>query len=186
MIELQDIITVKRELLSWETYSRNPINYSEGMSADQKDRYIQYLADQNHDLRLSGEAMKLVLDDFMVKIQELEGQMSAVVSNQAYLQKELSSKNKLCKSLERQLKSTQEKLSYANQQLFGERRQKLKSKTAKGKTNKADSDRRNEKDDYSSDDGETHRDAGGEKSAMGDWGCRAFVRDPLARLSPMR
>ena len=28
MIYLQDIITTKRELLSRETYSRNPINYS--------------------------------------------------------------------------------------------------------------------------------------------------------------
>ena len=42
MIDLQDIITTKRELLSRETYSRNPINYSAGMAEDQKDRYIQY------------------------------------------------------------------------------------------------------------------------------------------------
>ena len=40
MIELQDIITTKRELLSRENYSRAPINYSEGMAEDQKDRYI--------------------------------------------------------------------------------------------------------------------------------------------------
>ena len=32
MIELQDIIKAKRELLSRETYSRNPINYSAGMA----------------------------------------------------------------------------------------------------------------------------------------------------------
>ena len=54
MIDLQDIITTKRELLSQETYSRNPINYSAGMAEDQKDRYIQYLAEQNQDLRLTG------------------------------------------------------------------------------------------------------------------------------------
>ena len=47
MIELQYIIDSKKEVLSMETYSRNPINYSEGMSNDQKDRYIQYLAEQN-------------------------------------------------------------------------------------------------------------------------------------------
>ncbi len=45
MIELQDIIKTKRELLRRETYSRIPINYSEGMADDQKDRYIQYLAE---------------------------------------------------------------------------------------------------------------------------------------------
>ena len=61
MIELQHIIDSKRELLSRETYSRNPINYSEGMADDQKDRYIQYLAEQNQDLRLTNDAMKLVL-----------------------------------------------------------------------------------------------------------------------------
>ena len=55
MIDLQDIIKTKRELLSRETYSRNPINYSAGMAEDQKDRYIQYLAEQNQDLRLTGE-----------------------------------------------------------------------------------------------------------------------------------
>ena len=60
MIDLQDIITTKRELLSRETYSRNPINYSAGMAEDQKDRYIQYLAEQNQDLRLTGDAMRLV------------------------------------------------------------------------------------------------------------------------------
>ena len=32
MIKLQDIITIKRELLSRETYSRSPINYSAGMA----------------------------------------------------------------------------------------------------------------------------------------------------------
>lgn len=61
---------------------------------------------------------------------------SRVQSNQAGLQKELSEKSKLCKSLERQLKSTQEKLEYANQQLFGDRRQKVKPKTAKGESKK--------------------------------------------------
>ena len=43
MIDLQDIITTKRELLSRETYSRSPINYSAGMAEDQKERYITIL-----------------------------------------------------------------------------------------------------------------------------------------------
>ncbi len=37
------------------------------MSADQKDRYIQYLAEQNQYLRLTSDAMKLVLEDFMAR-----------------------------------------------------------------------------------------------------------------------
>ena len=79
MIDLQDIITTKRELLSRETYSRNPINYSAGMAEDQKDRYIQYLAEQNQDLRLTGDAMRLVLEDFMAQMKELKDQMSSML-----------------------------------------------------------------------------------------------------------
>lgn len=37
--------------------------------------------------------MKLVLEDFMAKIRELEGKMSAVESNQVGLQKELLGKS---------------------------------------------------------------------------------------------
>ena len=47
------------------------INYSAGMAEDQKDRYIQYLAEQNQDLRLTGDAMKLVLEDFMAQMNRL-------------------------------------------------------------------------------------------------------------------
>ena len=143
MIDLQDIITTKRELLSRETYSRNPINYSAGMAEDQKDRYIQYLAEQNQDLRLTGDAMKLVLEDFMAQMKELKAQMSSMQSKHADLENRLSEEHKLRKSAERKIKSLQEKLDYAHQERFGDRRQKIQSKA---KT--SDSDRRKEKDDY--------------------------------------
>ena len=104
------------------------------MAEDQKGRYIQYLAEQNQDLRLTGDAMKLVLEDFMAQMKKLKDQMSVLESNQEGLQKELSEKSKLCKSLKRKLKSTQEKLDYANEQFFGDRRQKIKSKTPKSKS----------------------------------------------------
>ena len=159
MIELQHIIETKRELLGRETYSRNPVNYSEGMSEDQKDRYIQYLAEQNQELKLNGEAMKLVLDDFMGKIQELEGKMSAVELSQAGLQKELSEKSKLCRSLERKVKSLQEKLDYANQERFGDRRQKVRKKTSDDKPERPDSDREREKEDYDGTDGTLRTDS---------------------------
>ena len=125
------------------------------MAENQKDRYIQYLAEQNQELRLTGDAMKLVLEDFMAEMKELKAQMVVFESNQADLQKELSEKSKLCKSLERKLQSTQEKLAYANEQLFGDKRQKVKPKPSKGKSKKADSDRQKEKDDYDGTD-DTH------------------------------
>ena len=143
MIDLQDIITTKRELLSRATYSRNPINYSAGMAEDQKDRYIQYLAEQNQDLRLTGDAMKLVLEDFMAQMKELKDQMSSMQSKHVDLENRLSEEHKLRKSAERKIKSLQEKLDYAHQERFGDRRQKIKSKAKTG-----DSDRRKEKDDY--------------------------------------
>ena len=143
MIDLQDIITTKRELLSRETYSRTPINYSEDMAADQKDRYIQYLAGQNQELRLTSDAMKLVLEDFMAKMKGLEDQMSALQSQHAGLENRLSEEHKLRKSAERKVKSLQERLDFANQDRFGDRRQKIHSKAKK-----SDSDRKKEKDDY--------------------------------------
>ena len=76
MIDLQDIITTKRELLSRATCSLSPINYSAGMAEDQKERYIQYLAEQNQDLRLTSDAMKLVLEDFMAQMKDLKDQVS--------------------------------------------------------------------------------------------------------------
>ena len=143
MIDLQDIITTKRELLSRETYSRNPINYSAGMAEDQKERYIQYLAEQNQDLRLTSDAMKLVLEDFMAQMKDLKAQVSSMESKHADLENRLSEEHKLRKSAERKIKSLQEKLDYAYQERFGDRRQKIQSKA---KT--SDSDRRKEKDDY--------------------------------------
>ena len=49
-------------------------------------------------------------------------------------------KSKLCKFLECQLKSMQKKLEYANLQLFGDRRWKLKPKMTDGGLEKVDSD----------------------------------------------
>ena len=143
MIDLQDIITTKRELLSRETYSRNPINYSAGMAEDQKERYIQYFAEQNQDLRLTSDAMKLVLEDFMAQMKDLKDQVSSMESKHADLENRLSEEHKLRKSAERKIKSLQERLDYAHQERFGDRRQKIKSKAKTG-----DSDRNKEKGDY--------------------------------------
>ena len=108
-----------------------------------KDRYIQYLAEQNQDLRLTGDAMRLVLEDFMAQMKELKDQMSSMQSKHVDLENRLSEEHKLPHSVQRKIKSLQEKLDYANQERFGDRRQKIlwKAKTS-------DSDRRKEKHDY--------------------------------------
>ena len=69
------------------------------MAEDQKDRYIQYLAEQNQDLRLTGDAMRLVLEDFMAQMKELKDQMSSMQSNMLTLrigcQKSINFANRL-------------------------------------------------------------------------------------------
>ena len=113
------------------------------MADDQKDRYIQYLAEQNQDLRLTNDAMKLVLEDFMVQMKELKDQVSSMQSKQSDLENRLSEERKLRQSAERKAKSLQEKLDFANQERFGDRRQRIHSKAEKSA-----SDRQKEKDDY--------------------------------------
>mgnify|MGYP001777874709 FL=1 len=65
------------------------------MADDQKDRYIQYLAEQNQDLRLTSDAMKLVLEDFMAQMKELKDQMASMQSKQPDLENRLSEERKL-------------------------------------------------------------------------------------------
>ena len=71
--------------MQWATCSHlSPINYSAGMAEDQKSG-TQYLAEQNQDLRLTSDAMKLVLEDFMAQMKDLKAQVSSMESKHADL-----------------------------------------------------------------------------------------------------
>lgn len=118
------------------------------MAEDQKDRYIQYLAEQHQEDLLTQKAMQLVLEDFMARQKELDERMAAVMSEQAELKKELAEERQLRKSLERKAESLKEKLDYANHERFGDRRQKVRKKTGSGTPEKTEPDRRKEKDDF--------------------------------------
>ena len=59
----------------------------EGMAEDQKDRYIQYLAEQHQKTLQTLKAVQLVLEDFMAKQKELKEQIAAVQSEQSELKK---------------------------------------------------------------------------------------------------
>ena len=98
------------------------------MAEDQKERYIQYFAEQNQDLRLTSDAMKLVLEDFMAQMKDLKDQVSSMESKHADLENRLSEEHKLLKSAERKIKSLQERLDYAHQERFGDRRQRYNLK----------------------------------------------------------
>lgn len=79
----------------------------------------------------------------MAEMKELKNQMASMQSKQSDLENQLLEERKLRKSTERKAKSLQEKLDFANQERFGERRQRIHSKSQK-----SDSDRQKEEDDY--------------------------------------
>ena len=92
---------------------------------------------------LTIKAMKLVLEDFMAQMKGLKEQMSSMQLKQSDLENRLSEERKLRKSAERKAKSLQEKLDFANQERFGDRRQRINPKAKQNA-----SDRQKEKDDY--------------------------------------
>lgn len=113
------------------------------MADDQKDRFIQYLAEQHQEDELTIQAMKLVLEDFMTHQKSLDEQMALFQAKLSNLENQLSEERKLRKSAERKAKALQERLDFANQERFGDRRQRIHSKAEKSV-----SDRQKEKDDY--------------------------------------
>ena len=148
MIELQQIIALKRELLGRETCSRSPINYSEGMADDQKDRFIQYLAEQHREDELTKKAMELVLEDFMARQEELDEKMSVLMSEHSFLKAELLEKDRRLKAAERENRSLRERLGQANEERYGEKRQRVRKRKDSGEAEKPEADRNGEKDDF--------------------------------------
>ena len=143
MIELQQIIALKRELLGRETCSRSPINYSEGMADDQKDRFIQYLAEQHREDELTKKAMELVLEDFMARQKELDEKMS----------------DRCLKAAEREICSLREQLGQANEERYGEKRQRVRKRKDSGGAEKPEADRNGEKDDFDGTEGSLRTDS---------------------------
>lgn len=90
----------------------------------------------------------------MAQLKELNERMSSMQSKQSDLESQLSAERKLRKSAERKAKSLQEKLDFANQERFGDRRQRINSKVKK-----SDPDRQKEKDDYDGTDDTLHTDS---------------------------
>lgn len=143
MIGLQQLIEKKRELLSRDTFSRPLINYSADMADDQKDRYIQYLAEQHQEHLLTQKAMQLVLEDFLKAQQQMQEEMASLRSGQEKLQSQLDEETRKRKAAERKAQRLDECLKYANANLFGDKRQKVKKNL--GKT---EADRNKEKDEF--------------------------------------
>lgn len=161
--EIQHIISSKRALLARIETPRSAVNYTEGMPSEQKDRFIEYLIEQNEDQKLTIRAMQSVLEDFR-KEQELTNKLlsdanekssramaeanakvSEVLSQLETLQAELRQERKESKAKDRKIARLQERLNLANKNQYGSKSQKSKGKDS---SSEEDVDRTQEKDNF--------------------------------------
>ncbi len=118
------------------------------MADAQKNRFIQYLAEQHREDELTRKAMELVLEDFMARQKELDEKMSVLMSEHSSMKAELLEERKLRKAAERENRSLRERLGQANEERYGEKRQRVLKKDTSGEAEKPEPDRNDEKDDY--------------------------------------
>lgn len=149
MESLQHIITQKHELLARETFSRQAINYSEDMPADQKDRYIHYLVDKVNELDLDKCAMELAVEEFQGIHNNVLGQLAELQRSIAEMQTELNEERGKRKRAEAKARKLDQQLRYAQKNKFGDKRQNAR----KDKDREDEADREDEKDKFDGTDG---------------------------------
>lgn len=149
MESLQHIITQKHELLARETFSRQAINYSEDMPADQKDRYIHYLVDKVNELDLDKRAMELAVEEFKGIHNNVLGQLAELQRSIAEMQTELNEERGKRKLAEAKARKLDQQLRYAQKNKFGDKRQNAR----KDKDREDEADREDEKDKFDGTDG---------------------------------
>lgn len=140
MDELQHVIKQKQELLARESISRPAVDYSEGMTAEEQKRYINYLAERVNAADLENRAMKLVLQDFLDEKKSYDerlAKLDSLVSDVEDLKTALASETKKRKSAERKVADLTAKLKFADKNRYGDKRQKVK-KTESAKTEESD------------------------------------------------
>lgn len=146
MNELQHIIEQKRELLARESISRPVLDYSEGMTAEEQKRYINYLVERLEQADLGLRARDAVLQDFLDKQKEYDERLSKldnVLSKVSSLESSLKEKDRKLKSAERKVADLTAKLKFAEKNRFGD-----KSYGSKKKNPDEESDRTKDKDDF--------------------------------------
>ena len=122
------------------------LDYSEGMTAEEQKRYINYLAKRLEKADLGLRARDAVLQDFLDKQKEYDeclSKLDAVLSDVEDLKKNLASEVKRRKAAERKVDDLQAKLKFANKNRFGD-----KSHRTKKKDSYEESDRTKDKDDF--------------------------------------
>ena len=146
MNELQHIIEQKRELLARESISRPVLDYSEGMTAEEQKRYINYLVERLEQADLGLRARDAVLQDFLDKQKEYDERLSKldnVLSKVSSLESSLKEKDRKLKLAERKVADLTAKLKFAEKNRFGD-----KSYGSKKKNPYEESDRTKDKDNF--------------------------------------
>ena len=150
--DLQHIISSKRELLARGDAPRPAVNYTEVMPSDQKDRFIEYLIEQNESQKLDLRAMQAVLVDMkeeLSKSNESLNELTKLRSEISSLRSELQQERKERKSLERKNARLQEKIEFANKNRFGSKSQKSnKPKSTTESESQTSADRSKEEDNF--------------------------------------
>ena len=132
----------------------NNVSYNifSSMSSDQKDRFIEYLIEQNESQKLDMRAMQAVLVDMkeeLSKSNESLNELTKLRSEISSLRSELQQARKERKSLERKNARLQEKLEFANKKRFGSKSQKSnKPKSTTESESQTSADRGKEDDNF--------------------------------------
>ena len=124
------------------------LDYSEGMTAEEQKRYINYLAERVRQDDLEKRAMKLVMQDFLDQKKADEERLSKldeVLSRMDSLEESLKDEIRKRKNAERKVADLTARLKFADKNRFGDKSQKSK-KSESSKNEK--SDRNQDKDDF--------------------------------------
>lgn len=107
-----------------EVISHPAVDYSEGMTAEEQKRYINYLAEHVREADLGLRARDAVLQDFLDKQREYDERLSKldeVLSRVEGLEKELALEVKMRKSAERKVSELTARLRFADKDRFGDK-----------------------------------------------------------------
>lgn len=145
---LQHVIGQKRALLAREEVSCPALDYSEGMTAEEQKRYINYLAGRVREADLELRARDLVLQDFLDKQKEYEDRLSRldeVLSRVDALEGSLKDEVRKRKDAERKVAELTARLKFADKNRFGNKSQSVKKSKPEDDETSA---REHDKDDF--------------------------------------
>ena len=148
MDELQHVIEQKQALLAREMVSCPALDYSEGMTAEEQKRYINYLAERVREADLGLRARDLVLQDFLDQRKADEERLSKldeVLARMDSLESSLKDEIRKRKNAERKVADLTAKLKFANKNRFGSKSQSAKKSEPKKEEK---SDRNQDKDNF--------------------------------------